>query len=66
MPRGGRGKSSDASGTKARRQPDPAPAPAPTLRPLKPRPMLLAVMSAVFALWMGLLILLYFKTIPPH
>ena len=51
---------------KSNRDPEPvAPAPVP-VRPLKPRPVLLAVMSVVFALWMAFLVVLYFKTIHPR
>jgi hypothetical protein len=35
-------------------------------RPLKPRPMLLVVLAAVFAAWVGFLVYLYFTTVPPR
>ena len=38
---------------------------APEARPLKPRPVLLAVMAAVFAAWMACLVLMYVKTVYP-
>ena len=36
------------------------------VRPLKPRPALLAVTSVIFALWVGFLVALYFKTDHPR
>ena len=68
MPRGGRDqttKSSDANKATAQAEPAATPPPQP-LRPLKPRPVLLAVMAVIFALWMGFLVTLYFKTIHPR
>ena len=63
---GGRGKPKSPHQPKAKPSPEPA-APVPTpARPLKPRPVLLAVMSVLFALWMAFLVVLYFKTSHPR
>ena len=37
-----------------------------TPHPFKPRPVLLAVISVIFALWVAFLVVLYFKTIYPR
>jgi hypothetical protein len=34
--------------------------------PIKPRPFLFAFLCVVFALWIGLLLLLYFKSVYPR
>ncbi len=54
-----------ASSTKAHND-RPASRQARNVTPLKPRPLLLAVLSVIFALWVGFLIVLYFTTIKPR
>ena len=41
------------------------PAPAVPAPPLQPRPTLFKVLCAAFALWVGFLVVLYFKTVYP-
>ena len=55
-----------------KKRPDPNPLsyqrtdpPQPHIVALKPRPKLLLILSIVFALWVGLLLVLYFTTIYP-
>jgi hypothetical protein len=38
---------------------------APAPKPLKPRPRLFVALCAIFALWVGALLLMYFKTVYP-
>jgi hypothetical protein len=58
-----------------RKPPDPkAPSTAPPapsvpsvpVRPFKPHPILFAVMMLLFAIWVSILLILYFKTVYPH
>ena len=68
MPRGGRAKSSESKTSSGKKQPieygsQKGAAPAPIVQPLTPRPKLLALLAIVFALWMALLVVLYFTTI---
>lgn len=68
MPRGGRETSTkppESTRGSARAHAETLPAPLP-LEPLRPRPLLLTVMAVIFALWMGFLVALYFKTIHPR
>jgi hypothetical protein len=61
-----------ASGSSAKRKNSPSAKPLPASElselkspppaPLKPRPVLLAVLSLVFAAWISFLVVLYFKT----
>jgi hypothetical protein len=56
----------DSPGHAAAASSYPAESAAPPVRPLKPRPKLLAVTSIVFALWVAFLVGLYFKTVYPR
>jgi hypothetical protein len=51
-------------------QPKPAPPPPPppdiTCAPLTPRPKLFAAIMVTFAIWLGVLLTLYFKTVYPE
>jgi hypothetical protein len=60
-----RGQSKSPPTQKSKRDPEPAAAAPAPAQPLKPRPVLFAVLCVVFALWMVFLIVLYFTTIHP-
>ena len=44
----------------------PASLPQPPCQPLKPRPKLFAALMLIFAVWLGALLTLYFKTVYPE
>jgi hypothetical protein len=56
-------KTSAAKQPPASKQPQPPPGPA--CAPLKPRPKLFLALLAIFVIWLGILLTLYFRTVYP-
>ena len=54
-----------AAAAKARTYQQPPPPEPAACAPLKPRPKLFLAMLLVFAVWLGILVTLYFKTVYP-